>query len=135
MCMKLQEQLDIPAVYQRLFHKGHELEDNARDAASLDILANDILYLREALENDANATDSDNGPVKKKRIAEGKAFVGTLLGGSSPPISRSPTEVMEMEVDTQSSSSIVMRPICTSCTFVNVPQASACDMCDQALLA
>ncbi|KZP12614.1 cysteine proteinase [Athelia psychrophila] len=133
--VQLQEQLNIPAVYQRLFYQGLELEDNARDAASLGILADDILHLREDLEDDAHATDSDTGPVKKQRREEGKAFVGTLLGGSSPATSRSPTEVMEMDVDTQTSSPIVMGPKCSACTFVNTPNASACDMCDNTLLA
>lgn len=131
---KLQEQLHIPAVYQRLFHRGYELEDNEQNAASLGILADDILHLREALENDTNATDSDSGPVKKQRREEGKAFVGTLLGGSSPPTSHCPTETTEMDVDAKSSSPIATGPTCATCTFVNIPTAIACEMCDQALL-
>ncbi|KAF7969279.1 hypothetical protein HWV62_27809 [Athelia sp. TMB] len=133
--VQLQEQLDIPAVYQRLFHNGHELEDNARDAASLCILANDTLHLREELEDDTNATDHDTGPVKKQRIEEGKAFGGTLLGGSSPPLSRSPTEAVEMDIDPNLSQPITIGPTCSACTFVNTPEATTCDVCETVIVA
>jgi len=127
--VKLQEELSIPTVYQRLFYRGHELNDNAETAASLGILANDLFDLRQENEDENNLTDSDPPQVKKRR-EEGRGFGGTLLGGPSQQSSRSS---MEMEVDQEQSLPIVTAKSCSACTFVNHSDAFSCDICETPL--
>jgi len=133
MKVMLQDELSIPTVYQRLFHRGMELEDNAVTAESLGILANDSLDLREEAEDDGTLTESDTTHVKKKRREEGRGFGGTLLIGSSQPGSRSSTEATEMDVDREPPHPGKVKS-CSACTFANCLEAIACDMCDTPLI-
>lgn len=95
-------------------------------AASLGILADDFLDLREVAEDDGTLSDSDTTHAKKKRREEGMGFGGTLLIGSSQPGSRSSTEATEMEVDHDADST----KACPACTYANLLEATACDICD-----
>ncbi|OBZ75519.1 Ubiquitin carboxyl-terminal hydrolase 48 [Grifola frondosa] len=113
----LQDDLDIPVISQRLFYKGHELDDSSATLLSLGILSNDLLDLREESEDVNLLSDSDTENPKSKGRREGQGFGGTLLGGS----------------DSQRSSSHPASPTskpCSACTFENVVDASSCTICD-----
>lgn len=88
----------IPTIYQRIFFKGVELDDNERTVGQLGILANDLLEVKildlSGGQSDVEmiAISSDDGSKegneygrgkapKKKPEAEGPAFGGTLLSG------------------------------------------------------
>ena len=111
-----------------MFYRGLELEDNAVTAESLGILADDVLDLREEAEDNGTLTDSDTTHIKKKRREEGRGFGGTLLIGSSQPGSRSSTEATEMEVEHEPAHHGITKS-CSACTYVNLAEASACDIC------
>ena len=117
-------QLDIPTLYQRLFYRGHELEDNSISAGALGVLTDDILDLREGQEGDF--TDSDSELPKRNRM-EGPGFGGTLLGSSQPPSSRNSAEATDME-DVEDSA--LLTKACSACTLANNLQAAACVVCD-----
>ena len=112
-----------------MFYRGLELEDNAVTAASLGILADDVLDLREEVEDDGTMSDSDTTHTKKKRREEGRGFGGTLLIGSSQPGSRSSTEATEMEVDHEVAHPDATKS-CSACTYANLLEATTCDICD-----
>lgn len=96
------------------------MADNSATIASLRILANDILDLRE--ENEIHEiSDSDDVPRKKRR-EEGRAFVGTLLGGTIST-SSDPPEQMIVTVEPSEKS-------CGACTYSNPIDAVVCTMCD-----
>jgi len=98
-----------------LFHHGQELEDNSATVASLGVLANDVLDLREESEVDGSiASDSEETPATKKRREEERGFGGTLLGQLSNVRAPSPSNLE--------------RP-CPVCTFCNPPEVSICSMC------
>lgn len=94
-------------------------------AASLGILADDVLDLREEAEDSGTMTDSDTAHLKKKRREEGRGFGGTLLIGSSQPDSRSSTAATDMEVDSETD----ITKSCSACTYANCLEATACDIC------
>ena len=88
----------VPSIYQRLFFKGVELDNNERTVGQLGILANDLLEVKTldlgGGESDVEmiAISSDDASKegnkhargkapKKKPEAEGPAFGGTLLSG------------------------------------------------------
>lgn len=126
--VQLQSQLDIPTLYQRLFYRGHELEDNSISAEALGVLADDMLDLREGLEGDI--TDSDSALAKRNRMEEGPGFGGTLLG-SSQPSSRNSAEVTDMAVEhIAHDRSALPTKACSACTLTNNLQAAACVVCD-----
>ncbi|KAL0946674.1 hypothetical protein HGRIS_012863 [Hohenbuehelia grisea] len=112
----IQAEMKIPTICQRLSYQEKELDDNAVDVATLGILANDILDLRE--ENEVHDLDSDfdDVPASKKPRDEGAGFGGTLLGSSQPSSSREDTPMAE-------------KP-CPQCTFANETDASACLICE-----
>ncbi|KAH9946153.1 cysteine proteinase [Epithele typhae] len=120
------DELGIPVISQRLFYRGRELEDSAATMVSLGILSNDLLDLKEESEDVTIITDTeDNVPSnsKKTKRAEGQAFGGTLLGGSSfatAPPSSSP-----------STPAVIA---CPACTYENCATEVACVMCDTPLL-
>jgi hypothetical protein len=113
-----------------LFYRGRELADNADTAVSLGILADDLLDLREENEDERNLTDSETSQGKKKRREEGRGFGGTLLGGSSQPSSRSSVEPMGMEIDNEVG---IPTKSCSACTFVNLSDGFACEICNTPL--
>ncbi|PPQ64679.1 hypothetical protein CVT26_002769 [Gymnopilus dilepis] len=109
------EEFTIPTICQRLFYNGQELEDNSVTVASLELLANDVLDLREVDEILDITSDTDERPTKRQR--EGRGFVGTLLGSTDSPYSSSPEETSS---DGKS---------CLTCTFSNKPEAESCEIC------
>ncbi|KAF8969843.1 hypothetical protein BDZ97DRAFT_1956803 [Flammula alnicola] len=118
------EEFSIPTICQRLFYQGQELDDNAATVGSLQLLANDVVYLREAEEiHEIHDSDSEEGPLSKRRREEGLGFGGTLLGNVDSSWSSSP------EPPPSSSLPIAEKP-CLACTFSNAPQALSCEMCD-----
>ncbi|EGO18657.1 hypothetical protein SERLADRAFT_418842 [Serpula lacrymans var. lacrymans S7.9] len=118
----LYEQLKIPTIYQRLFYRGQELQDNLATVQSLGILINDILDLQEELEDDNNLNVS-NGEAKRG-FAEEKGFGGTLLSGlPTDRSSSSEREQTPLVTDVKS---------CPSCTFCNDPDAVVCEICAEA---
>ncbi|KAI0646997.1 cysteine proteinase [Trametes meyenii] len=126
----LDDELAIPVISQRLFHRGHEIDDSSATMLSLGILSNDLLDLKRVDEDVILVSDTDveedggsTGPNKKR--TEGQAFGGTLLGGgssfgfSSVPPSSSPP---------------VAGPVaCPTCTYENEPAEVACAMCETRL--
>lgn len=92
----LYEALKIPTICQRLSHCGQELDDNSVTVATLGLLINDVLDLREEAEDDENAT-SDDATRAKKRRREERGFGGTLLASSHPNIAADATVSSEGE--------------------------------------
>lgn len=112
-------------MYQRLFYRGHELDDSSATMLSLGVLSNDLLDLKEESEDLTILTDTDGEggpPSGAKKRTEGQAFGGTLLGGfsysSAPSSSQSvpPTSIA-----------------CPACTYENGHADVACAMCDTPL--
>jgi ubiquitin carboxyl-terminal hydrolase 48 len=100
-----------------LFYGRRELDDNTATVASLEILANDTIDLKEETEVHEISSDSEDAG-KGKRRDEG--FGGTLLGrtdtrSSSPPKPvPAPTE-----------------RACGTCTFSNPVNITICGVCEQ----
>ncbi|KAJ7724461.1 hypothetical protein DFH07DRAFT_854832 [Mycena maculata] len=119
--VELQKELKIPTICQRLFYEGRELDDNTATVASLQILANDIIDLKE--ENEIHeVSDSEDAPPKsKRRRDEGGGFHGTLLGRTEGR-SSSPPKPAEPPAPTEKA--------CEACTFSNPVDILVCDMCD-----
>ena len=93
--------------------------------ATLQLLANDVIDLREVEEVLEIDSDSDSKPINKKRRDEGRGFGGTLLGArDSSPWSSSPEQT-----PLPSLASGVEKP-CLACTFSNTFDAVACQICD-----
>ncbi|KAJ3545017.1 hypothetical protein NM688_g5677 [Phlebia brevispora] len=85
--IKIHAQFDIPTIYQRLYYQGHELEDNTATISSLNILANDVVELREDSEDiDLLGSDTEGGT---RQTDEGQGFGGTLLGRRCSPVKQS----------------------------------------------
>ncbi|KAJ7444900.1 hypothetical protein FB451DRAFT_1343700 [Mycena latifolia] len=115
---KLQKELKIPTICQRLFYGGRELDDNTATVASLQIYANDIIDLKE--ENEIHEiSDSDDVPKSKRRDEGG--FGGTLLGRTEAR-SSSPPKPVEAPTPTEKA--------CRACTFSNPVDLLACGMCN-----
>ena len=113
-------------ISQRLFYRGHELDDSSATILSLGILSNDLLDLKEESEDITILTDSDgDSPSRangKKKRTEGEAFGGTLLGGYS--YSSAPS----------SSQSLAPLAIaCPACTYENGAADAECAMCGTSL--
>ncbi|KAI0721718.1 cysteine proteinase [Cerioporus squamosus] len=122
----LDDQLGVPVISQRLFYRGHELDDSSATMLSLGILSNDLLDLKEENEDliILSDTDVESGPANgaKKKRTEGQAFGGTLLGGYS--FSSAPTS---------SQSAIPLSNACPACTYENCAADTACAMCETSL--
>ena len=113
-------------ISQRLFYRGHELNDSSATMLSLGVLSNDLLDLKEESEDITILTESDDeassGTNGKKKRLEGQAFGGTLLGGLS--FSSVPS----------SSQSLAPESIaCPACTYENGAADVACAMCETPL--
>ncbi|KAI0637029.1 cysteine proteinase [Trametes polyzona] len=126
----LNDELCIPVISQRLFHRGKELDDSSATMLSLGILSNDLLDLKEINEDIDLLSDTDieiDGPSgSSKNRTEGQAFGGTLLAGSSFGYSSVPPS---------SSPSLALGPVaCPACTYENVPGDTSCAMCDTPLV-
>ena len=90
--------------------------------ASLGILANDTLELREEKEKD-EALDSDAEHFSLES-REGRAFGGTILSGISKAAKTS------SEGDRYSSPEVVsILNHCPTCTFINPDDLTICSMC------
>lgn len=105
------------------------MEDNEATVASLNILANDILDLREAEEVLEIDTDSDETPAPKRRREKGQGFGGTLLrsGVLEPTCSGATDNRIERDDEPK------IEKACPVCTFANVASAVACEMCNSAM--
>ena len=118
--------MDIPTICQRLFYGGHELQDNNVTVATLGILANDILDLREEKEDGDLLDDSDaDGPGARRRD-EGPGFRGTLLFGEQMSDSAIPYEDSMSE---RTSTPMDVDKSCPACTFNNPANVSTCAIC------
>ena len=127
--MKIQEELDIPTISQRLYYHGKELDDNSATLGSLGVLSHDTMDLKEESEDiDLLASGSEDEPVRKSSRKEERGFGGTLLGYSS---SSSPARTPSLPADDFRSSSVGLS--CPACTFDNVPAALSCAMCETVL--
>ncbi|KAF8480713.1 cysteine proteinase [Gautieria morchelliformis] len=118
----LHEEFNIPTICQRLYFKNQELSNNLDTVASLGILANDTLELREEKEND-DALTSDVEPCSREPRKEGRAFGGTILSGISK------TEKPSSEADRHSSPVTPNPNHCPVCTFINPDDLVICSMC------
>jgi len=124
MKIMVHEEFFIPIILQRFFYQGQELEDNSATVASLQILANDVIDLREAEEVIDIDSDSDTRPINKKRREEGQGFGGTLLGATESSWSSSPEQTPAPPFGSGSE-----KP-CLACTFSNTSDAATCQICD-----
>ena len=118
---QLDDELGIPVISQRLFYRGHELNDSSATMLSLGILSNDLLDLKEESEDITILTDSDcEAPcgINGKKRTEGEAFGGTLLGSYS--YSSAPSS-------SQSLAPLVIA--CSACTYENGAADVECAMC------
>ncbi|TFK92421.1 cysteine proteinase [Polyporus arcularius HHB13444] len=122
----LNDQFGVPVISQRLFYRGHELDDSSATMLSLGILSNDLLDLKEENEDliILSDTDVESGPVNgaKRKRTEGQAFGGTLLGGSSFTSAPSSSQL-----------EIALSNACPACTYENGAADTACAMCDTPL--
>lgn len=98
------------------------MEDNSATVATLQLLANDVIDLREVEEVIEIDSDSDSRPVNKRRREEGQGFGGTLLGTTDSSWSSSPEQVPPLGSGSE-------KP-CLACTFSNTFDAVACQICD-----
>ncbi|KAK7693457.1 hypothetical protein QCA50_003025 [Cerrena zonata] len=118
--MEIQNVLDIPTIYQRLYFQGKELDDNAANVVMLGVMSNDTLYLKEEPE-DVDMLDTDTeDPLPKSKSDEGRGFGGTLLSSTA--------SIGKVEVKTKP----LVRS-CSACTFENLPDAGVCEICDTRL--
>ena len=127
----MQEELSIPTICQRLFYQGRELTVNSASVATLGILANDVLDLREEQENE-DLLDTDTEAPKQRRETDGGGFGGTLLarGWTSESM---PDDTMSERTATSSPAPMDMSKPCSMCTFENVSMATICEMCESRL--
>lgn len=124
----LYEALKIPTICQRLSHCGQELDDNSVTVATLGLLINDVLDLREEAEDDENATTDDLTRAKKRRKEE-RGFGGTLLASSHP--NTIPDATVSSEGDLQSD--YESPQICRVCDVQNSPNRQQCRFCQKDL--
>ncbi|KAJ3544080.1 hypothetical protein NMY22_g2917 [Coprinellus aureogranulatus] len=130
MKVQISELFEIPTICQKLFLHGTELEDNEATAKSLDLLANDVLELRQMTEEIDVDGLSDSETGRNKPRDEGRGFNGTVLGGggwttdSSMPSSRATSPDHAMHIDEKA---------CQACTFANASHAVSCVICDTIL--
>ncbi|KAG2041623.1 cysteine proteinase [Suillus americanus] len=124
----LYEALKIPTICQRLSHCGQELADNSVTVATLGLLINDVLDLREDAEDDENATTDDVTRAKKRRKEE-RGFGGTLLASSHPNIVAEATVSSEGELQSDHESP----QICRVCDVQNHPNRQQCRFCQKDL--
>jgi ubiquitin carboxyl-terminal hydrolase 48 len=124
----LYEALKIPTICQRLSHCGQELDDNSVTVATLGLLINDVLDLREEAEDDENATTDDLTRAKKRRKEE-RGFGGTLLASSHPNTIPDATVSSEGELQSDYESP----QICRVCDVQNSPNRQQCRFCQKDL--
>ncbi|TCD68915.1 hypothetical protein EIP91_009466 [Steccherinum ochraceum] len=128
--IEIQNEESIPTIYQRLFHRGHELEDNAVTLVSLGVLSNDVLDLREEPEDVEMIESGDEDGAPRKRTDEGRAFGGTLLSGGDLPAAVPSTSSESHETTPAVETPIVVEKACPACTFINPPDVLMCTICD-----
>ena len=119
---QIQEQFDIPTIYQCLYYQGRELEDNTATIGSLNVLANDVMDLREDSE-DIDLLGSD-GEQPAHKSDEGQGFGGTLLVSGTHRSSHSHTPSDHDEPMAE------ITRACPACTFENSPDVVCCAMCE-----
>ncbi|TFY82365.1 hypothetical protein EWM64_g1642 [Hericium alpestre] len=126
--LRIQDELNVPTICQRLFYEGRELEDNALTVPALGILANDVLDLREENEDvDLLDEESESDVPRKKKRDEGGGFGGTLLSGNLTSDSLVDTQSETMSTPPTSDG------ICPACTYANLRTALVCEICDTQL--
>ncbi|KAH8107139.1 cysteine proteinase [Cristinia sonorae] len=125
--MRLHDELNIPTIYQRLFHRGQEIEDNAASLVSFGVISNDVLDLREEAE-DVDLIGSGDEETRKP-ADEGRAFGGTLLGGGDISETRN-TTISSSSSRQESPALEPLEKSCPACTFVNPLDVLACTICD-----
>ena len=112
---------------------GQELSDSTQTMEKLQVLRDDILFLREVEEGDfVLNSDDDAAPPSKKRT-EGRAFHGTLLtGGRISPVPESKSsrassaDIHDIEMGDARDELVH----CYACTFANPPHSLSCSMCE-----
>ena len=98
------------------------MDDNTATVASLDILANSVIELKE--ENEIHEI-SDSEEVPKKRRDEGGGFGGTVLGRTHDRSSSPPAKPVEGPPAEKA---------CGTCTYSNPVDQIACGMCNSTLV-
>ncbi|KAJ7156934.1 hypothetical protein C8R43DRAFT_1183392, partial [Mycena crocata] len=116
--VKVQKELKIPTICQRLYYGGQELDDNTATVAGLQICANDVIQLKE--ENEVHEISDSEEVPKSKRRATDEGFGGTLLGRSDGT-SSSPPKPPDIPPTTKA---------CTACTYSNPIELLACEICE-----
>jgi len=99
--------------------------------ATLGILANDVVDLREEEENE-ELLDTDTETPHQRRETDGGGFSGTLLarGWTSESL---PDDTMSERTATSSPVPMDITKACSTCTFENAPTATVCEMCESRL--
>ncbi|GJJ12668.1 hypothetical protein Clacol_006912 [Clathrus columnatus] len=143
MKMEIQDVFNIPTICQQLFLRGNELTDGSETVASLGILANETLDLKEekeVIDMDSDV-DIDSQRSPKKRREEGRAFGGTVLSGdvkrTLPATAAKPeTNDTDNKVDDvkPSSPETTDEKHCPMCTFINPPDVIRCTICESDLV-
>ncbi|KAF8498901.1 hypothetical protein JB92DRAFT_2983100 [Gautieria morchelliformis] len=110
--MVLHDEFNIPTICQRLYFKNQELSNNLDTVASLGILANDTLELREEKENE-DALTSDVEQCSREPREEGRAFGGTILSGG---------------LQNRKTLHDANPNHCPVCTFINLDDLAMCSM-------
>lgn len=134
---QVNEELDIPPVYQTLFLNGHELADGSATVAEIGLLLNDTLDLRQDQETDQT---SDIEEVQKPRANEIEGFGGTLLCGFTTGTEGSDADEVVPSLEgvngkgpehppSSSPTHDVGAKACPACTFDNSSQDKNCRIC------
>jgi ubiquitin carboxyl-terminal hydrolase 48 len=128
---QIQEELGIPALYQTLFYRGGELDDKWRSMEDIGLMVNDVLDLRQEVEDlDIFDEDADVLPKRPRRDTGVEGFGGTLLGGFSTDSSADDREMDGNDFPPESSSPPAA-PVksCPACTFENPLDEAQCEIC------
>ncbi|KAG7092641.1 hypothetical protein E1B28_008981 [Marasmius oreades] len=126
----LQKLLDIPTICQRLFYKSQELDDGSVSIGSLGVLANDIFDFQE--QNEVHEiTDGESDGESGSKRDEGRGFGGTVLLGATDVSISTNTVSNGKDAGTDNTAEVAdsSERSCSTCTFINPPNALMCDMC------
>lgn len=133
--IKIDDLVDMPVLYQRIFYRGREIEDPAENVDSIGISAEETLFVLELPSHDDNVDistlidvphpqPSRNGKPSKTPNGRVEGFGGTVLHGNNGL-------GYSIDEDDQAANIAAALPgLCPQCTFQNDRLAKKCEICD-----
>jgi hypothetical protein len=127
----MQEELSIPTIYQTLFYRGVELDDKWQTMENIGLTVNDVLDLKQEVEDlDILDEDTDVTPKRPRHDRGVEGFGGTLLGGFSTDSSADDRDMDGNDLPPESSSPPAAAvKSCPACTFENSLDDAQCEIC------